>query len=131
MTPIAVRSDSDLGGVDASEDAAFVNEYGAEGTSRDDQVVPDGCICLDHFDRCQGCQDDDGISDTSFDGDGDGGDGGSSSGSRHVFPDGCICVDHFNRCQGCQVDDCPSDLDDDPGGGDDPGSGKGGGPLDS
>lgn len=49
VTPIAVRSDSDLGGVDASEDAAFVNEYGAEGTSRDDQVVPDGCICLDHF----------------------------------------------------------------------------------
>ena len=72
VTPIAVRSDSDLGGVDASEDAAFVNEYGAEGTSRDDQVVPDGCICLDHFDRCQRCQDDDGISDTSLDGDGDG-----------------------------------------------------------
>mgnify|MGYP003314322513 CR=1 FL=1 len=72
VTPIAVRSDSDLGGVDASEDAAFVNEYGAEGTSRDDQVVPDGCICLDHFDRCQSWQADAGNAETALDGGGDG-----------------------------------------------------------
>ena len=55
VTPIAVRSDSDLGGVDAPEDAAFANKFGAEGTSRDDHVVPDGGICMDHFDRRQGC----------------------------------------------------------------------------
>ena len=72
MTPIAVRSDSDLGGVDAPEDAAaFANEYGAEGTSRDDHAAPG--ISLD------GDGDDDG------DGDGDSGQDGIVSG---VFPAG-------------------------------------------
>ena len=49
-------------------DVAFDNEYGAEaeGTSRDDQVVPGGFICIDFYDRCQGCQNDDGLSDTSL-----------------------------------------------------------------
>ena len=84
-TPIAARSDSDLRGESAPEDAAFDNEYGAEGTFRssagdsngggdDDQVFPAGCICVDYYDRCQECWNDDGISDASLDDDPGGGD---------------------------------------------------------
>ena len=74
MTPIAVRSDSDLGGANALEDAAFVNEYGADGTFRNDHVVHDASPDGDGDDV----------------GDGNSGQVGSVSGGSSQFPVGCI-----------------------------------------
>ena len=37
-------------------------------------VFPAGCICVDYYDRCQECWNDDGISDGSLDDDPGGGD---------------------------------------------------------
>ena len=78
MTPIAVRSDSDLGGANALDDAAFVNEYGADGTFRNDHLVHDASPDGDGDDV----------------GDGNSGQVGSVSGGSSQFPVGCICVDH-------------------------------------